>query len=302
MKILLFGKNGQVGRELQRTLLQVGEVIALGRSEADFEAGLENPSSLNNVLHAHAPDIIVNAAAYTAVDKAESDEATALKINAEAVAMLADYARNSGATLVHFSSDYVFDGEKIEPYIESDDTNPQNAYGRSKRAGEEAIQQSGCNALIFRTSWVFSRHGSNFVKTILRLAKERETLDIVADQFGAPTSASLIADVTAQALARSRSRPIPNGIYHLTASGRTSWHELASRVVGRALFNGTELKLDAAKIRAIRTEEYPVPAKRPKNSLLNTNALTTALGLNLPDWSIHVDCIVDQLTGIESST
>jgi dTDP-4-dehydrorhamnose reductase len=298
MKILLFGKNGQVGHELRRTLLPLGEVVALGRSDAD----LEDLAGLKKALHAHAPSIIVNATAYTAVDKAEGDEATATKINAEAVAVLAGYARDNNALLVHYSTDYVFDGEKAGAYVETDVTNPQSAYGRSKRAGEETIKQSGCNALVFRTSWVFSSHGGNFIKTMLRLAKERENLNVVADQFGAPTSAELIADVTSLAIAGYRKGLLSGGIYHLTAAGKTSWHGLACHVIERALANGAALKLESARIRAIPTEEYPVPAKRPKNSLMNTSALSTALGLQLPDWSIHVDRAVDQLTTAGKST
>jgi dTDP-4-dehydrorhamnose reductase len=297
MKILLLGKNGQVGHELQQTLLPLGEVTALGRSEAD----MENSSILNDILHAHAPGIIVNAAAYTAVDKAEADEASACKVNAEAVGVLAAYARRNGSLLVHYSTDYVFDGKKADAYVETDKTNPQSAYGRSKRAGEEAIVHSGCNALIFRTSWVFSVHGGNFIKTILRLAKERESLNIVADQFGAPTSAELIADVTALAIAGYRHRAMPGGIYHLTAAGKTSWHGLACHVVDRALVNGASIKVNPEQVRPILTEEYPVPARRPKNSLMNTNALSSALGLHLPDWKIHADRIIDQLTRIETS-
>jgi dTDP-4-dehydrorhamnose reductase len=291
VKILLLGKNGQVGRELQRTLLPQGEVAALGRSEAD----LENLSGLSDVLHARTPGIIVNAAAYTAVDKAESDEATAYRINAEAVGVMANYARHSGALLVHYSTDYVFDGEKSGAYVEADAANPQSVYGKSKRAGEEAILQSGCNALIFRTSWVFSVFGGNFIKAILRLAKERESLNVVADQHGAPTSAELIADVTALAIAGCRSGTLSNGVYHLTAAGETTWHGLACHVVERALENGMKLTLTPQQIRAIPTEAYPLPAKRPKNSRMDTGALTGALGLHLPDWKIHVDRVVDQL-------
>lgn len=292
MKILLLGKNGQVGHELQRTLLPLGEVVALGRNEAD----LQNISSLNDILHAHAPSIIVNAAAYTAVDKAETDETAARAINGEAVGTLAGYARDGGSLLVHYSTDYVFDGAKTGAYTETDQANPQSAYGRSKRAGEEAIQHSGCNVLVFRTSWVFSTHGGNFIKTILRLAKERDNLNVVADQFGAPTSAELIADVTALAIAGYRNRAIASGTYHLTAAGKTSWHGLASHVVDRAVANGAMLKLDVGQIRPIPTEDYPVPAKRPRNSCMETSALSTALGLHLPDWKIHVNRAVDQLT------
>ncbi len=295
MKIVLLGKDGQVGHELQRTLLPLGQLVALGRKEAD----LRDLASLKITLQAHKPDIIVNAAAYTAVDKAESDEATAHQINAEAVRALADYVSHSNGLLVHYSTDYVFDGQKLAAYLETDNTNPQSAYGRSKRAGEEAILNSQCNALIFRTSWVFSAHGGNFVKTILRLANERESLSIVADQIGAPTSAELIADVSALAIAGYRKNTLATGIYHLTAAGQTSWHGLASRVLQRALCNGTELKLKAGQLSPIATEEYPLPAPRPKNSRLNTGKLSTALGLQLPDWTTHVNRAVDQLTSKE---
>jgi dTDP-4-dehydrorhamnose reductase len=297
MKILLLGKEGQVGRELQRSLLPLGKVVALGRQEAD----LEDLAGLRDLLNAHAPDIIVNAAAYTAVDKAEADEATAYKINAEAVGIMANYAQHSGILLIHYSTDYVFDGEKQTAYLEVDDTNPQSAYGRSKCAGEEAILQSGCNALIFRTSWVFSVHGNNFIKTILRLANERESLSIVADQYGAPTSAELIADVTALAIPAYRSEALASGIYHLTAAGETNWHGLACHVVNRALANGVALKLNAEQIRAIPTDAYPLPAKRPKNSRMNTGVLSSALGVNLPDWKIHLNCVIDQLTFMEKT-
>jgi dTDP-4-dehydrorhamnose reductase len=296
MKILLLGKDGQVGRELQRTLLPLGEVVALGRSEAD----LDNLSSLRGMLHAHTPDIIVNAAAYTAVDKAGSDEATAYKINAEAVGVMASYACHSGVLLVHYSTDYVFDGQKTGAYVEADAANPQSVYGGSKRAGEEAILQSGCSALIFRTGWVFSAHGRNFIRTILRLAKERESLNVVADQHGASTSAELIADVTALAIAGHRSRAISNGIYHLTAAREITWYGLACHVLERVLANGATLISKPQQIHAIPTEAYPLPAKRPKNSRIDTGALSSALGLHLPDWKIHVDRVVDQLTRLET--
>ena len=295
MKIVLLGKNGQVGHELQRTLLPMGQVIALGREEAD----LSNRTQLQGVLAQHTPDIIVNAAAYNAVDKAESDEATAFGINAEAVGLMAEHSRQSGALLVHYSSDYVFDGEVPAPYVETDATNPLSAYGLSKRAGEQAIEQSGCRALIFRTSWAFSTHGGNFIKTILHLAKEREHLNVVADQYGAPTSAELIADVTALAIAGYRSRAFGSGLYHLTSAGATSWHGFACHVVNRALANGATLKLNAEQIHAIPTEAYPLPAKRPKNSRMDTGALSSALGLSFPNWNIHVDRIVDQLVNGE---
>lgn len=295
MKILLLGKNGQVGFELQRSLLPFGEVLALGRDEAD----MEDPSALKEILCTASPDMIVNAAAYTAVDKAETDESAAFKVNAEAVEVLATFSRHSGALLVHYSTDYVFDGTKHSPYRVEDLSNPQSVYGRSKRAGEEAIVKSGCNALVFRTSWVFSAHGGNFIKTILRLAKERDGLNVVADQFGAPTSAELIADVTALAIAAYHHGRIASGIYHLVPAGETTWHGLACHVVERALRKGWALKLTPERISPITTEQYPLPAKRPANSRLDTSTLAEALRLQLPDWKFHVNRTIDQLTLLE---
>jgi len=292
MKILLIGKNGQVGQELQRTLLPLGEVAALGRESLE----LGDLAALKQVLAAQAPAVIVNASAYTAVDRAESDEAGATAVNAGAVAAMAAYAREHGALLVHYSTDYVFDGTKEAPYREDDATAPQSAYGRSKRAGEEAILASGCQALVFRTSWVFSSHGGNFIKTMLRLAGERDSLNVVADQFGAPTSAELIADVTALAIAAYRRGALAGGIYHLTASGATSWHGLASYAIERAIARGASLKVDPAQIKPIPTEAYPLPARRPRNSRLDTSKLCGALDLQMPDWKVHVDRLIDQLS------
>jgi len=297
MKILLLGKNGQVGSELQRTLLPLGELVALDRSTAD----LEKPSTIRSVLDSHSPDVIVNAAAYTAVDKAESNRDAAHAINAESVAVIANYAKARYALLVHYSTDYVFDGSKESPYEPTDTTNPLSVYGATKRQGEEAIEASGCRFLIFRTSWVFSVHGGNFVKTILRLAKERETLNIVADQHGAPTSAELIADVTALAIAGHRQGLCKSGIYHLTAAGQTTWHGLASHIVARACANGVAVKATAHSIKPIPTDAYPLPAPRPKNSRLDTSALSNALLLQFPDWTVHVNRTVDQLTTLEHS-
>ncbi|WP_315135871.1 dTDP-4-dehydrorhamnose reductase [Achromobacter marplatensis] len=297
MKILLLGKNGQVGSELQRTLLPLGELVALDRSTAD----LEKPSTIRSVLDSHSPDVIVNAAAYTAVDKAESNRDAAHAINAESVAVIANYAKARDALLVHYSTDYVFDGSKESPYEPTDTTNPLSVYGATKRQGEEAIEASGCRFLIFRTSWVFSVHGGNFVKTILRLAKERETLNIVADQHGAPTSAELIADVTALAIAGHRQGLCKSGIYHLTAAGQTTWHGLASHIVARACANGVAVKATAHSIKPIPTDAYPLPAPRPKNSRLDTSALSNALLLQFPDWTVHVNRTVDQLTTLEHS-
>lgn len=291
MNILLLGKNGQVGRELHRTLLPLGTVTALERRDIDMEA----TETLPAILEEHAPDLIVNAAAWTQVDRAESTPEAAFRVNAEAPQIIARFARDRGATLVHYSTDYVFDGRKEAPYVESDDTNPLNVYGQSKRAGEQAIEASGCRFVILRTSWVFSATGANFIKTVLRLARERPTLRIVADQFGAPTSAELIADVTALAVAAHHRGEFDGGIYHLTAQGQTSWHELASYVVRRACELGFTLRTDVADIKPIATEEYPLPAVRPRNSLLNSDALAGRLGLDLPYWSVHVDRMLDQL-------
>ncbi|WP_063583716.1 dTDP-4-dehydrorhamnose reductase [Achromobacter ruhlandii] len=295
MKILLLGKNGQVGNELQRTLLPLGELVALDRHSGD----LADLDRLKIVLEAQSPDVIVNAAAYTAVDKAESDAATARLINTDAVAVLAQYARYRDALLVHYSTDYVFDGTKSTAYVPNDPTNPQSVYGTTKRDGEIAILDAGCPALILRTSWVFSGHGGNFVKTILRLAKERDSLGIVADQHGAPTSAELIADASAHAIIGKLQDTLQDGIYHLAASGETTWHGLAQHVVARATRLGAKLRVSPDAIRPIATQDYPLPAVRPKNSRLDTRALTSPLKLQLPDWTAHVDRVVDQLMSSE---
>ncbi len=292
MKILLTGKNGQVGFELQRSLAPLGELIALDRSQSN----LEDLTGLQKTLEAHRPDIIVNAAAYTNVNKAESDEATAHNVNALAVQALADYARAHNALLVHYSTDYVFDGEKSAPYAESDPTHPQNAYGRSKLAGEEAILQSDCRALILRTSWVFSTHGNNFIKTMIKLMQERDSLDVVSDQVGAPTSAELIANITAQAIAGYPAQALPLGLYHLAAAGETSWYGLACHVLEHLRHHNSHLSIQTTKINPITSKDYPASAKRPKNSRLNTRKLSHALGLTLPDWTTHVDQMLQQTT------
>ena len=291
MNILLLGKNGQLGQELQRTLLPLGRVTALGRDTLDMEA----TDTIAATLEAHAPDVIVNAAAWTQVDLAETAADRAFRVNADAVGIIARFAQAHGASLVHYSTDYVFDGRKQAPYVETDETNPMNAYGRSKRAGERAVQASGCKFILIRTSWVFSAEGTNFIKTILSLAQERPNLRVVADQFGAPTSAELIADVTAMAIAAHHGERLQSGIYHLAAQGRTSWYELACYIIRRAHDLGFELQTDVANIEPIATEEYPRPAARPRNSLLNSNVLADRLGLELPDWTVHVDRMLHQL-------
>jgi dTDP-4-dehydrorhamnose reductase len=291
MTILLLGKNGQLGRGLQRTLLPLGAVTAFARDDFD----LEQPGDIAPRLAALRPDVIVNAAAYTQVDLAEANPDIAFTVNHRAVEALADHAREHDALLVHYSTDYVFDGEKHAPYEDQDETHPLNVYGQSKRAGELAIAASGCKYLLFRTSWVVSADGSNFVKTILRLAGERPNLRIVADQFGAPTAVELISDVTALAIAAHRRGALASGIYHLTASGRTSWQGLARHVVQRAIELGFKSQAGVDDIAPITTADYPRPAARPHNSSLNTDALTSVLGITLPDWTVHVDRVLDQL-------
>lgn len=296
MKILLTGKNGQVGFELQRALAPLAEIVAVGHAECD----LAQTDALRRLIREVAPQIIVNAAAYTAVDKAESEPALAQAINADAPGLMGEEAKRLGALVVHYSTDYVFDGRKAGFYTEDDAPNPLNVYGRTKLAGERALIASGARHLIFRTSWVFGAHGGNFVKTILRLAAERDTLRVVADQFGAPTSAALIADVTAQILGqyvracRPASADFAFGLYHLVAAGRTSWHEYAQEIVRAALAAGRPLRLRPEDVQAIATADYPLPAKRPANSCLDTSKLRKTFGLFLPDWRQGLQHVITQ--------
>ena len=283
MKILLLGKNGQVGWELQRALAPLGGMVALDRTGADGLRGdLEDLDGLARTLRQLAPDVIVNAAAYTAVDKAETDVARAHCINAEAPGVLAAAAAEMDALLVHYSTDYVFDGSGDRPWREASPTGPLSVYGRTKLAGEEAIRTSGCRHLIFRTSWVHAARGGNFARTMLRLAAERERLTVIADQFGAPTGAELIADVSAHAIRATVAAPARGGTYHLVADGETSWHGYARFVIEAARELGVTLKV--AEIAPIATSDYPTPASRPLNSRLDTSRLRTTFGLNLPDW------------------
>lgn len=294
MRLLLLGKDGQVGWELQRSLAPLGELIACGHSGAN----LENVNGLRRTIRNAQPAIIVNAAAYTAVDKAESEPERAYRVNAEAVGVLAEEATHLGAWLVHYSTDYVFDGVKGSAYTEDDVPNPINVYGRTKLAGEHLIRQSGCRYLIFRTSWVYAARGSNFAKTILRLAGERDKLKVVADQVGAPTSAELIADVTALCMSHIASDSDNNGrlsgTYHLVAGGETSWHGYARFVIDKAIGKGVYLKLRADAIEPIPTTDYPLPARRPLNSRLSTQKLRATFKLNLPDWRAHMDRMLDE--------
>ncbi|MGY6269071.1 dTDP-4-dehydrorhamnose reductase [Achromobacter denitrificans] len=297
MKILLLGKNGQVGRELRRTLAPLGELAALGRDGAD----LCDPDGLRSALSAHRPDVIVNAAAYTAVDMAETDRETAAQVNAQAVSILARHARATNVLLVHYSTDYVFDGASKRPYVEADSPNPLNVYGATKLAGERAIRDAGCDALVFRTGWVHSTHGKNFLKTILRLAQTRESLDVVSDQHGAPTSAGLIADTTALAIRRHLEGKLPAGTYHLSAAGSASWHAYARYIVAGATARGAALALAPERIRAVATGDYPAAAQRPRSSLLDTALLSRALNVPPPIWTAHVDLALDQLIELGDS-
>lgn len=283
MKILLTGKNGQVGFELQRALAPLGELIAVDVDDCD----LCNPGAIRDLVRAIAPQIIINPAAYTAVDKAESDQATAFAINGVAPGVLGEEARQLGALVIHYSTDYVFDGAKSCAYNENDIPNPQSVYGKSKLQGEQALLLSGANCLVFRTSWVFGVHGGNFAKTMLRLGETREALNIVADQFGAPTSAALIADITAQIVGqyqRKGEKGFPFGLYNLVAAGETHWCDYAKAVIEAAHLAGRSLKLKPECIYPITTEEYPVPAPRPANSRLSTEKLKQVFGLNVPHW------------------
>jgi len=289
MKILLFGKDGQVGWELQRALACLGELHALGRPDAD----LGDEHRLRACVRAIEPDVIVNAAAWTAVDRAESEEEAAYAINARAPALLAEEAARMKSWLVHYSTDYVFDGRKDGAYTEDDLTNPLSAYGRSKAAGEEAIRASGARHLILRTGWVYGR-GANFARTMLRLAREREHLQVVADQFGAPTAADLLADATALALHR-LDRDALSGTYHVVAGGRTSWHAYARHVVEEALAHGAPLRATLETILPIASADWPTPAARPANGTLDSSKFCAAFGLALPDWRHHLNRYVATL-------
>ena len=291
MKLLLLGKNGQVGWELQRALAPLGEVIALGSAEADFA----QPEALAAVVRSVAPDIIVNAAAHTAVDKAESEPERAHAINAESPAILAREAAVRGAWLLHFSTDYVFDGSGTAPWTEDAPTDPLSVYGRSKLAGEDAIRASGCRHLIFRTSWVYAARGGNFAKTMLRLARERDKLSVVSDQIGAPTGAELLADISAHALRTALNRPEVAGTYHATASGETSWHGYASHVIAFARAAGQPIKVAEGAIEAVPTSAFPTPARRPANSRLNTQKLRATFGLTLPAWQSGVERMLSEV-------
>jgi dTDP-4-dehydrorhamnose reductase len=297
LKILLLGKNGQVGWELQRSLAPLGQVLALDRHSTDFCGDLSHPERLAQTVHDWRPDVIVNAAAHTAVDKAESEPELARCLNATAPAALAQAAAAIGAWLVHYSTDYVFNGQGEQAWRESDATGPLSVYGQTKLEGEQAIVASGCKHLIFRTSWVYAARGGNFAKTMLRLAGERERLTVIDDQHGAPTGADLIADVTAHALVIAMIDPAAglSGIYHLVAAGETSWHGYASHVIAQARQIQPVLTLKVTDIAPVPTSAFPTPAKRPLNSRLSTHKLQQAFGIVLPPWQQGVNRMLAEI-------
>lgn len=294
MKILLTGKNGQLGFELRRSLAPLGEVVALGKQDCD----LADAEAVRALVRKVAPDIIVNPAAYTAVDKAEDESELAYAVNAVAPEVLAEEATALGALMVHYSTDYVFSGDRpAGAYTEDDVPGPLGQYGIGKLAGEEAVVRVANRHLVLRTSWVVGVHGNNFAKTMLRLAAEREQMAVVADQWGAPTSAALLADITAHLVRQYQQNPagFPYGLYHLAASGETSWHQYACHVIEYARTKGLPLKVAADSIRPIASSEYPVRAQRPLNSRLDTEKLQKTFGLRLPHWQVGVDYILEQL-------
>ncbi|OBY92649.1 dTDP-4-dehydrorhamnose reductase [Pseudomonas sp. AU11447] len=294
-KILLLGANGQVGWELQRALSPLAQLVVCDRNKAD----LGDLPGLEQLIAAEGADVIVNAGAYTAVDKAESDAENARQVNADAVGVMARAAREANAWLVHYSTDYVFDGSGDTPFDEDAQTGPLGVYGQTKLEGEIAIRESGCRHLIFRTSWVYATRGANFAKTMLRLAKERDELRVIADQFGAPTSAELIADITALALQRlvhdSELIACASGTYHLVASGETSWHGYAQFVIGEAIRLGIDLRATPEHVAPIATSEYPLPAKRPANSRLANDKLQRTFDVRLPHWEYHAQRMIREL-------
>lgn len=288
LKILLFGAKGQVGWELQRSLSPLGEVIALDRRSSGLCGDLTDLSGIKDTVRQVLPDVIVNAAAYTAVDKAESDLEAAHLANAAAPGVMAEMATAVGAWLVHYSTDYVFDGSGTTPWVETDATGPLNVYGKTKLDGERLIASHCARHLIFRTSWVYAARGGNFAKTMLRLAQERETLNVINDQFGAPTGADLLADVTAHAIAHVIQQPSAAGLYHLAASGETTWFDYAKYVVDQSIRAQAAPEIIVKTIHPVATSAFPTPAQRPHNSRLNTAKLQQVLGLHLPDWQIGV--------------
>jgi dTDP-4-dehydrorhamnose reductase len=304
MKILLLGRDGQVGWELQRSLAPLGELIALGRNASHNLDGLcgdlTDLDGLRATVRQLRPNVIVNAAAHTAVDKAESEPDLAYLLNAQAPGVLAQEAQAVGAWLVHYSTDYVFDGNGETPWQESDATGPLSVYGRTKLEGEQAIAAACPRHLIFRTCWVYAARGNNFAKTMLRLAQTRDTMNVIDDQIGSPTGADLIADVTAQALSQVRHAGADAalrlaGIYHLAASGTTSWFSYANYVLAQAVIAQPAIKIIAKKVNPVASSAFPTPARRPHNSRLNTTRLQTVFGLQLPPWQVGVARMLNEI-------
>ena len=292
MKILLLGKNGQVGWELQRSLAPLGPVLALDRHSTDFCGDLNHPERLAQTVRDWRPDVIVNAAAHTAVDKAESEPDLARCLNATAPAALAQSAAAIGAWLVHYSTDYVFSGQGNQAWQEGDATGPLSVYGQTKLEGEQAIVASGCKHLIFRTSWVYAARGGNFAKTMLRLAQERERLTVINDQFGAPTGAELIADVTAHAIRQCLRQPTDAGLYHLAARGETTWHGYANEVLALARLIDSAIKIKVTEVVPVATSAFLTAARRPLNSRLDTQKLQTVFELTLPNWDHGIERMI----------
>ncbi len=296
MKILLLGKNGQVGWELQRALAPLGNIVALDfDSTGPLSGDFSKPESLAATVQTVRPDIIVNAAAHTAVDKAESEPELARTINATTPGVLAREAKACGAWLVHYSTDYVFDGSGEKSRTEEDPTAPLSVYGQTKLEGENLIRNSGCKHLIFRTSWVYAARGGNFAKTMLRLAQERDKLTVISDQIGAPTGADLLADITAHALRTALSQPAVSGLYHAVAAGETSWHGYAKHVIEFARSAGQPIKVATTDIAPVPTSAFPTPAKRPHNSRLSSLKLQETFGLTLPRWEMGVERVLMEI-------
>ena len=293
MRILVTGKNGQVGYELQRSLAPLGEVVAVDVQDCD----LTDTAAIVSLVEKVKPDLIINPAAYTAVDKAELEQEVAFAINAAAPKVLAAQANLLHIPLIHYSTDYVFDGTKSGVYVEEDDPNPQSVYGKTKLQGEKNVRAMCPQHVILRTSWVFGAHGGNFLKTILKLAQERDELKIIADQFGAPTSARLLAESTAKIAKQLLNGEATQkaGTYHLVGAGETTWHGYATKVVELANQLGVKTKVNAANIQPIPTEAYPLPALRPKNSKLSTAKIRTTFGIDIPDWSVGVEQVLKQV-------
>jgi dTDP-4-dehydrorhamnose reductase len=293
MKLLLTGKHGQVGFELQRALAPLGEIVAVDQAECD----LSNPEAIRRLVREVRPDVIVNPAAYTAVDKAETDRDLAFAVNAAAPGIFGEEAARLGAFVIHYSTDYVFDGTKQGAYVEDDATNPQSVYGHTKRDGELALDQANPCHLTLRTSWVVGAHGGNFAKTMLKLAADRDSLNVVADQWGAPTSAALLADVAAHLIRQQHSKPdsFHYGTYHCVAGGETNWCDYARYVIGAAIKAGRPIKVQPDAIKPIATADYPTPAKRPANSRLDASKFRNTFGLELPPWQAGLDHILQQV-------